>query len=109
VLPELYQSNAKVYLSSGALEGSDRLRDEFIRPTQIAFPDLHHAIADLVVEDNKVAMRYTGSGTHQGDFDGKAATGKRLNYEGIVIFHMKDNRVAEVWNHSNWPEKFAEL
>ena len=109
VLLDLYQPEAKVYLSSGVLEGSDRLRDEFIRPTQIAFPDLHHVIADVVVEGDKVAMRYTGSGTHQGDFDGKAATGRRLNYEGIVIFHMKDNRVAEVWNYSDWSEKFAEL
>jgi len=109
VLSELYQPDAKVYLSSGVLEGSDRLRDEFIRPTQSAFPDLHHEIADIMVEGNKVAMRYVGSGTHQGDFDGKEATGKRFTYEGITLFHMSDNRVAEVWNHSNWSEKFAEL
>jgi predicted ester cyclase len=94
---------------SGILEGSDRLRDEFIRPTQLAFPDLHHEISDIMVENDKVAMRYVGSGTHQGDFDGKKATGKRFNYEGITLFHMKNNRVAEVWNHSNWSDKFAEL
>ena len=109
LLSELYQPDAKVYLSSGVLEGSDRLRDEFIRPTQLAFPDLHHEIADIMVEGNKVAMRYIGSGTHRGDFDGRKATGKTINYEGINLFRMKDNRVSEVWNHSNWVEKFAEL
>ena len=109
VLSELYQPDAKVYLSSGVLEGSGRLRDEFIRPTQSAFPDLHHEIADILVEGNKVAMRYFGSGTHQGDFDGRKATGKTISYEGITFFHMKDDKVSEVWNHSNWSEKFADL
>ena len=70
---------------------------------------IDHEIADIMVEGNEVAMWHAGSETHQGDFDAKRATGKRFSYEGIILFHMSDNRVAEIRNHSNWPEKFAEL
>jgi len=58
---------------------------------------------------DKVAMRYTGTGKHEKDFAGKKATGQELKYEGVIFFNMKNNLVSEVWNHSNWVEKFDAL
>ena len=51
-------------------------------------------------------MRFIGSASHQGDYDGKAATGKTVSYEGLSIFHMNGNRIAEGWSQSDWPRKF---
>ena len=109
LLSELYQSDAKVYLSSEILVGIERLKNEFIRPTLTAFPDLHHEINDIICVGDKVAMRYTGTGTHEKDFAGKKATGGKLEYEGVIFFNMENNLVSEVWNHSNWAEKFEIL
>ena len=109
LLPDLYHSDAKVHLNEGYIEGYDRLRDEFILPTLDAFPDMHHEILEFIVDGDCVAMRYRGSGTHQRDSGGKSATGKTMRYEGITVFHLKDNKVQEVWNHSNWSDAFAGL
>ena len=109
LLPELYQPDAKVHLNEGFIEGFDKLRDDFIEPTLEAFPDMHHEIMEFISESDRVAMRYKGSGTHQRDFGGKKATGKKLKYEGIIVFHLRENKVQEVWNHSNWSHAFAAL
>ena len=109
LLPDLYHSNARVYLNEGYIEGYDQLRDEFILPTLQAFPDMRHEIEEFIVDGDRVAMRYRGSGTHRGDFGGKAATGNVLKYEGIIVFHLSDKKVQKVWNHSNWSDAFTAL
>ena len=52
-------------------------------------------------------MRYLGTATVRGD--GEATAGKRLDYEGMAIFHMDGNRIAEVWSQSDRTLKFGEL
>ena len=109
LLPDLLLPNAKVYLSVGFIEGHEQLRDEFIIPTMEAFPDIHHEIDEFIVDGDRIAMKYHGSGTHEKEFSGKQATGKILEYEGIVIFHLKDNKIHEIWSHSSWSDVFAAL
>jgi hypothetical protein len=45
-----------------------------------AIPDSHITIEDMVVEGNKVAVRYTLTGTHKGEFMGIPATNKKVIY-----------------------------
>ena len=47
--------------------------------------------------------------TKQGEYEGISATNKVLRYRGMAFFRMEDNRIAEVWTHSNWGTKFAKL
>src|SRR5882757_5057983 len=42
-----------------------------------AFPDFHLIIRDQVAEGDKVVTRVTFHGTHQGQFNGIAATGRQ--------------------------------
>ena len=109
LLPDIWQPKARINLPNGFIEGYDRLRDEFISPTMDAFPDIHHEIDEFIVDGDRIAMKYHGSGTHKKDFGGKQATGKRLDYNGIIIFHLEDNKINEVWDHSNWSDAFAAL
>jgi len=109
VLPELCQPDARLHSSDGNIEGRELMRDAFIKPVIEAFPDITHQIDELIVDGCRVAMRFHGSGTHQKAFDGKAATGKRLDYEGVTIFHMRDGKVSDVWNYSNWHSAFSAL
>src|SRR3954453_3737750 len=43
-----------------------------------AFPDLHYEIEDMIVDGDRIAVRVTMSGTHQGDYDGQPGSGKRF-------------------------------
>ncbi len=47
----------------------------FVPVIRAAFHDSHHAIEDLIAEEDKVVTRFTWSGTHRGEFDGIPATG----------------------------------
>ena len=62
-----------------------------------AFPDDHHTIEDLVAEGDKVVVRLTHSGTHQGSLLDLAPTGKQINNTSIHIFRIASGKIVEVW------------
>ena len=62
-----------------------------------AFPDLRTAEADSVKEGDKVAFRWLLSGTHQGEFMGVAATGRRVEVMGMDIVRVADGQIVEHW------------
>jgi len=62
-----------------------------------AFPDDHHTIDDLVAEGDKVVVRLTHSGTHQGTFLGLPSTGKHITQTSIHIFRFAEGKLVEAW------------
>jgi steroid delta-isomerase-like uncharacterized protein len=60
-----------------------------------AFPDWHSTPEEFVIEGDRVAERWTGRGTHQGTFQGIAATGKRVEVPGVVFYRIADGRIVE--------------
>lgn len=64
------------------------------RQWHAAFPDLHFAVEDVIAEDDKVLTRWTLTGTHQGEFMGVPASGKRINVSGMSLDVIKDGMIA---------------
>ena len=62
-----------------------------------AFPDLHITVEDLIAEGDKVVIRFTSTGTHQGEYLGIAATGKQVTGTGIAIYRIAGGKVVEEW------------
>src|SRR5260370_2127610 len=62
-----------------------------------AFADGKFNIEDLIAEGDKVAMRYTYTGTHTGNFQGIPATGKKFSVGGINVLRVANGRLAENW------------
>jgi steroid delta-isomerase-like uncharacterized protein len=62
-----------------------------------AIPDAQVKIAFQIAEGDKVATRYTWSGTHQGEYFGIPATGKRVNWKVTVTFRIADGKIHESW------------
>lgn len=62
-----------------------------------AFPDLQFKIEELLADGDKVVLRWTSSGTHRGDLQGIAPTGKSITSSGITICRIADGRIAEEW------------
>jgi steroid delta-isomerase-like uncharacterized protein len=60
-------------------------------------PDLRVTIEELVAEGDKVAVRRSYAGTHQGELLGIPATGKQLQLGGISIFRLAGGKIAEHW------------
>jgi predicted SnoaL-like aldol condensation-catalyzing enzyme len=54
------------------------------------FPDIHVEILDLIAEDDKVVVRNRWTGT-------EAATGKKSEFSGIVIWRIAHRQLVERW------------
>jgi steroid delta-isomerase-like uncharacterized protein len=60
-----------------------------------AFPDWHSTVEEMLVEGDRVAERWTGRGTHLGEFQGLAPTGKQVVVPGVVFYRIADGKIAE--------------
>jgi ketosteroid isomerase-like protein len=67
------------------------------RVFRTAFPDFHITIEDLVASGDKVAARFSQTGTHRGPFMGAAPTGKRVQFTEIGIIRVAGGKVVESW------------
>jgi len=74
---------------------------EFFTTMRTAFPDLHVDVEHLVADDENVAFAYRITGTHQGEFQGIAPTGQRVDARGVQISRFVDGRITERWGSSD--------
>jgi predicted ester cyclase len=63
-----------------------------------AFPDLHWTIDDMVSEGDKVAVRFTLTGTHKGVYMGIPPTNKKGTMWVIEIYRVVGGKFAESWS-----------
>lgn len=59
------------------------------------FPDLHWTLHDTIAEDDRIMSFSTWTGTHQGEFLGIPATGRRVTVEAWTLDRYRDGRLAE--------------
>ena len=62
-----------------------------------AFPDFKATLDDIVAEGDRVVIRQTWSGTHQGEFMGVLPTGKTVSFGVIDILRMAGGKCQEHW------------
>ena len=70
---------------------------QFFASAMKAFPDMRVTIDDEIATGDKVVMRSTWSGTHQGEFQGIGATGKRVTFQVIDICRFENGKIVEHW------------
>lgn len=68
---------------------------DILRAMRAGFPDLVFTIEEQISEGDKVASRFTWTGTHQGAFLGIPPTGKPVRVWGIVIDRLVEGRIKE--------------
>jgi hypothetical protein len=62
-----------------------------------AFPDVHHTIDDMIVEGDKIVVRWTYTGAHKGEIVGIPRTNKKVTVSGIDIFRFAGDKRVEGW------------
>lgn len=73
----------------------------FFRTMRTAFPDLAVAMEHMVADDENIAFAYTITGTHRGEFQGVAPTGRRVRARGMQISRFENGRMVERWGSSD--------
>ena len=70
---------------------------EYIQEFYSAFPDNTHDIHNIIAEGDFVAVMLTNSATHQEDFAGIPATGKKVRFAGMHLVKVLNGVVVEWW------------
>ena len=78
------------------LRGVGELR-EMMEGYFTAFPDLHMAVEQRVVEGDLISTRWRATGTHDGPLDDIEPTGKKVDISGQVIMRFEGSKIAEEW------------
>jgi steroid delta-isomerase-like uncharacterized protein len=100
VFDELMASDYVWHFASTTLQGREPAK-QLISRFLTAFPDGRYTIEDMIAEGDRVVVRQTFRGTHQGDFLGMAPTGKQVTVTEMEIFRVANGQGVENWTSSD--------
>lgn len=69
----------------------------FFRTFRNSFSDMDWKVHALVADENYVSARWQIWATHSGDFAGVPADGRRVTFEGMVLYRLEEGLIAETW------------
>jgi predicted ester cyclase len=80
----------------GTVEGAENLV-ALLQGFIGAFPDLNAQEQDIVANEDTVAVRFVVEATHQGDLLGIAPTGRRVRWDAVDVYRLRDGKISEEW------------
>ena len=105
-------------MNAGRLEAIDELyaprlapaARRWIAPFLASFPDTHMEVVELMAEDDKVVARFKCSGTHRGEWQGHAPTGRRFeDIDEVYIFRIRGGRIVHAWGLEDTLKRLEQL
>jgi steroid delta-isomerase-like uncharacterized protein len=73
-------------------------RKQFVTAVLAGFSDYHGEIQELIAEGDKVVTRMQWTGTQDGAYDGRPATGNKLVFTTGDFFRIENGKIAEHWD-----------
>lgn len=77
--------------------------------THKAFDDLTYEIEDVLVDGNRVAVRWTMRGVHSGPLFGVAPSGEQVEVQGIEIDHFEGGELVASWIQTDEKEILEQI
>jgi steroid delta-isomerase-like uncharacterized protein len=74
-----------------------RAQRDFLAGLFMAFPDLNLQAERLIAQENLVVLHFTVQGTNRGEFMRMPATGREVMIQGVDIFRLIGDKIAEQW------------
>ena len=107
VYEELLSSDYAYHGPVGALDRT--ATRESAQRFVLAFPDLRHEIRDVGAWGDKVVARYVNHGTHLGEFNGAAPTGKQIRFGCIMIVRISNGVIMESWQEADLASLMSQI
>ncbi len=76
------------------IEGDEKMMEAMYT----IFPDLHVTIEEMIAENDRVVCRNTWRATD-------AATGKKIEFHGFVLWRFQGDKIAERWATVTSPQE----
>jgi predicted ester cyclase len=74
-----------------------------------AFPDLHFVLEDLLSDADRVAVRWTATGTQTGPFFELQPTGRHARWTGMDMVRLEDRLLVELWANADGAALWEQL
>lgn len=100
VIHELADAHCIGHSESGQLADLDAWRRTFEEFTT-AMPDIRATVDDVLVDGDRVAVRWSFTGTHTGPLQGLPPTNRAIHARGTTWFRVADGRFVEAWDTWN--------
>ena len=91
---DLMTADATIFLPGRGQVNKESFK-AFALSLRSAFPDWNSTPEELIAEEDRVAERWTGRGTQQGEFQGISATGRQVAVPGFVFYHLTSGKITE--------------
>jgi steroid delta-isomerase-like uncharacterized protein len=97
-------SAADRFVATNFIEHNPRLpqglagRKQFVTTVLAAFSDYHGEVQELVAEGDKVVSRVQWTGTQDGPYQGRPASGNKLVFSTADFFRIENGKIAEHWD-----------
>lgn len=92
------------YLATNLIEHNQNLppgldgRKQFVASVLAGFSDYHAEIQEVLADGDKVVARVLWTGTQDGPFLGRPATGKKLRFSTADFFRIENGKFVEHWD-----------
>jgi len=96
LVDEIMTPDVVIHANSTEVRGVDGAKG-LATALKTAFPDVQITHHEALVAGERVALRWSAEATHGGDYFGTPATGKRVRFEGLDLFHISAGQIAECW------------
>ena len=89
-----FDKDIKAITADGNIEGIDAFK-AYYNNYLTGFSDAEFDIVDVFGQGNKIVKHWNFKGTHDGDFFGIPATGKKIDLIGTTLVLMKDGKILQ--------------
>ncbi len=73
-------------------------RKQFVASVLAGFGDYHGEIQEVIAEGDNIVARVQWTGTQDGPFQGRPATGNKLRFSTADFFRVENGKLAEHWD-----------
>jgi steroid delta-isomerase-like uncharacterized protein len=73
------------------------------------FPDIQWGLNEIIVENDRVAARFTMRGTHQGTFFEVQPTGKKIQVQAMNSYRLLDGQIVEEYGQPDMLGLFKQI
>ena len=95
VADELLSPDFRFYFAGGPVATDLESYREFLVARRTAFPDRRFVVEDMIAEGDKVSARFTMHGTHKGELQGIAPSGREVKMTGIDMIRLEEGKMVE--------------
>tara|TARA_B100001079_G_scaffold270946_1_gene286775 strand:- start:1125 stop:1613 length:489 start_codon:yes stop_codon:yes gene_type:complete len=94
--------------SGGDVVGLENFKNHYSNYVT-GFSDAEFTIVDIFGQGDKIVKHWNFKGTHDGEFFGVPATGKKVDVSGTTLVKMKDGKIAAEQDYMDFLSFYTQL